>query len=339
MKRCRTSQRRVTVDLVAAPVEDESFDPVERWQRLLADQAGLVTRRQLDAHGFTRHALDAHLAARRWRKVLPRVYATFTGELSRSTRITASLLYAGPYAALSHRTAAEEWGILPVVDDAPVHVTVPYQSSPASQPDLVVHRSRAWRHLVIATEPPRTARADTVIDIALCAGDARTAMRTLLVTAAGANVSPTELNLRLEQRPPPRYKRALTDAVRWLAEGVGSALEAHYLLDVEDAHGIPRARRQAPTRVDGNRLLEDCDYSGVGVPLIVRLDGWRYHANSKVALRDRRRANAAELDDRPHLVFGWHEVQRDPCAVAREVIAVLRRGGWRGGTSRCARCP
>ncbi len=85
----------------------------------------------------------ANLEAQRWRRVLPRVYATFTGPLIREARITGALLYGGPAAVLSHTTAAEEWRMLALDPLAPVHITVPYGCSAVSQPPhVVVHRSR-----------------------------------------------------------------------------------------------------------------------------------------------------------------------------------------------------
>ena len=226
----------------------------------------------------------------------------------------------------------------PVDDGAPVHVTAPYRSSPEQQEWVVVHRSRALQHTAVATDPPRTSRVDTLVDLALAQPDARAAMRLLVGMAGQHRVRVAELRRRVEERPPWRYRRAVAEALRFLAEGVGSALEALYALDVEQAHGIPAARRQSPVQVDGRRLWEDCDYSHLGVPLIVRLDG-RSHAAAEVAFRDRRRDNAAELAGRPRLVYGWEEVRLDACGVAAEVLAVLRREGLeRRAASRCGRC-
>src|SRR3954454_20339567 len=68
-----------------------------------AGQSGLVTRAQ---------ALDAYspqqlrtLLARQWQRVLPGVYATFTGQLTHKQRCRAALLYCGKDALLSDVTA------------------------------------------------------------------------------------------------------------------------------------------------------------------------------------------------------------------------------------------
>lgn len=124
---------------------------------------------------------------------------------------------------------------------------------------------------------------------------------------------------------------------RRVADGVDSVLEDLFVLDVEQAHGLPAAVRQAPFVVDGRLFWEDMVYDHVGVALTVRLDG-RHHTLPKVAFRDRRRDNAAELAGRARLAFGWSDVSKDPCGVTGEVDAVLRRAGWQGPLRRCPRC-
>ena len=274
-------------------------------------------------------------AGRRWRTP---VYAVFTGPLPRSSRITAALLYGGAAAVLSHRTAAEEWGMLRCDRDGPVHITVPYGASAISQPGLVVvHRSRAHRHIVVAADPPRTARADTAIDVAVEEPDHRRARTTLTVLLTDGRVRPLDVERRLVERPPRRYRRALRAAVRLVLDGVQSALEELYAVEVEQAHGLPTARRQSPHIVDGVTLWEDAVYDYVGVAMTVRLDG-RTHLRDDVAFRDRRRDNAAELAGRSRLVFGWRDLAADPCGAAVEVGEVLHRRGWAGRVHRCARC-
>jgi hypothetical protein len=121
-------------------------------------------------------------------------------------------------------------------------------------------------------------------------------------------------------------------------DGVQSVLEELYAVEVEEAHGLPPGRRQAPYAVDGVTLFEDVVYDGVGVPLTVRLDG-RTHLVNSVAFRDRRRDNAAELAGRSRLTFGWRDLSADPCGGAVEVADVLRRRGWSGRPVPCPRCP
>ncbi len=307
------------------------------WTRLLLAQHGVLSVEQLRRLGITKSELAANIDAHRWQHVLRGIYAVFTGPLPRQATLSAALLYGSGWAVLSHRTAAEEWGLLPAVD-GPVHITVPYRCSALSQPPLViVHRSRAFPHIAVDRDPPLTGRADTVIDLAVAEATPREAMRTATALLTGGRVSLLAFRERLRDRPPRRYRRALDDAARRVSCGVQSVLEEAYAVEVEQAHGLPAPHRQAPVVVDGRTLYEDVVYDGVGVRLTVRLDG-RTHLLPDVAYRDRRRDNAGEVAGRARLSFGWTEISADPCRAAREVAVVLHRGGWAGVLRTCPRC-
>jgi hypothetical protein len=327
----------MTMTSRAAPDEMDP-DRLAAWAALLEAQSGAVGFRQLIELGVTESTIVAQVTAQRWQRPVRGVYVTFTGPLPRATRMAVALLYGGPAAVLSHRSAAEEWGLLPIDDDADVHVTVPYGTSAITQPGIVVvHRSRAYRHIVVEAVPPRTTRADTAVDLAADEADARSAARVLTGLLTGGRVRVLDVERRLMERPPRRYRRALARAVRLVRDGVQSVLEELYAVEVEQAHGLPPARRQGAFSVDGVTLYEDATYDHVGVPLTVRLDG-RTHLVDSVAFRDRRRDNAGELAARSRLTFGWHDLSRDPCGGAAEVALVLRRRGWDGETVRCSRC-
>lgn len=313
------------------------IERTSEWRRLIERQAGAVGLGQLIRMGVGPGAVASQIDAERWQRPFHGVYVVYTGPLSRATRIGVALVYGGGATLLSHRTAAEEWGLVPV-RDGPVHITLPYTSSAVSQPGLVVvHRSRAHRYIAVAFDPPRTSLADTAIDLAVEEPDPRSARQVLTALITGGRVHPVLVAQQLRLRPPRRYRRALAAAVDLIAQGVHSVLEELYAVEVEQAHGIPAAQRQHPFEVDGVRLYEDATYDNIGVPLTVRLDG-RTHLRGDVAFRDRRRDNAAELAGRSRLIFGWRDLSRDPCAGARDVIAVLRRWGWSGETRSCPRC-
>lgn len=310
----------------------------EDWLRVRTSQHGAIDTEQLRSFGIGREVISANVAAGRWQPVVPRVYATFTGPLPRESQIAAALLYAGPAALVSHRTAAEIWGMRPP-SSGPVHVTVAYNCSAVSQlPLVVVHRSRAFQHLGVDSSPPLTSRADTVIDLAVAETTARAAQRTLTELITSRRVSAAQVQERLADRPPRRYVKALAQAMNRLNTGVESMLEEIYAVDVEAAHGLPAACRQSPFRVDGRMLYEDAVYDHIGIPLTVRLDG-QTHLEPDVAYRDRRRDNAAELAARSRLVYGWRELNSRPCSAAHEVAAVLFRHGWQGPFRHCPKCP
>ncbi|MFP5072116.1 hypothetical protein ACLFMI_20935 [Pseudonocardia nantongensis] len=327
----RTDRRAVPPRIV----EDGRIDD---WFRLVDVQAGMVHVNQLAEFGVTWAATLAQVEGNRWNGFVRSVYATFTGPLPRESTISGALLYGGPAAILSHRTAAEEWGLVPAEPGGPVHVTVPYTSSATSQHGLVVvHRSRAHRHIVVATVPPRTSSADTAIDLAVEEDDAVAARLVLFRLLTDSRLRLADVERRLVERPPRRYRRALLGAIALVRDGVHSALEELYLTSVEEAHGLPAGERQVPFSVDGQTLWEDVTYDRAGLPLTVRLDG-RTHLRSNVAFRDRRRDNAAELAGRARLTFGWRDLSADPCAAAEDVARVMRRLGWYGPPAACAAC-
>lgn len=308
---------------------------------LVKKQRGIVTRAQLRSSGHTPSDVRANIDAGRWRIVLPGVVATFTGALSRQAKLRAALLYGGENAVLSHRTAAEEWRLVPTTD-GPVEITVPYSNSAISQPALVVvHRSRKLEHTVVKTNPPRTRLADTIIDCATAQATSREATNTIVDLVGRSRVTMSEMDARVGLRPPFRHRAAIRRGLALARNGLMSALEVEYLENVEDLHGLPRGNRQTPFEVDGKTLWEDVTYDSDGAEVTVRLDGRATHAMAGVAFRDRRRDNAAEVADRARLVYGWQDVRNSPCQVAAEVRMILIRESWDQTGARettCQRC-
>jgi hypothetical protein len=163
-------------------------------------------------------------------------------------------------------------------------------------------------------------------------------MRTLLHCLATTSLHVETVRASLDRRRPRRYASALLSALGYAADGVRSELEAVYALEVEEAHGLPRADRQVPVDVDGTTRYEDLAYRIGGEVVVVRLDGHRFHADRATTLVDRRRDLAAEISRRAHVVFGYDETVADPCARARDLVAVLRSRGWTGAPRPCERC-
>src|SRR3954468_4294127 len=81
------------------------------WRLLIGQQAGAVSRAQLLQKGVGQSAIVAQIAGERLQHAVHGVYVTYTGPLTRDPRIAVALLYGEGKAVLSHRTAAEEWGM------------------------------------------------------------------------------------------------------------------------------------------------------------------------------------------------------------------------------------
>ena len=115
-------------------------------------------------------------------------------------------------------------------------------------------------------------------------------------------------------------------------------LEYRYDRDVERAHGLPEAVRQASfASPDGKKGRRDRLYRDYGV--IVELDGQLAHSVED-QWRDKARDNAAAADGRQSLRYGWTHVRWHPCATALQVAAVLRIHGWNDWPRPCSPgCP
>lgn len=318
--------------------------------QIITAQHGIIARRQLRRVGVGDAALEWRLDRGVWRRVLRGVYTVTTGPLTRSAQFEAALLAAGGDGALSHQSAAEEWGFDEwlVPRESRIHVTRPVGKSSRRRggsvvqsvgaplgpvhlegselhPGVVLHRSKALPHTVVGAEQPRITRADTVIELAAAEPSARAAFAMTLRLGSSRAVRLDDLRSRLEKRTPWRYRRAIGDAVNTLASGVDSVLEAEFVLRVERPFGLPAPTRQVPVIVDGVVRYEDLIYERPGGRLIVRLDGKRFHLAHETRFRDRRRDNAAELEGDHRLIYGWEDVTGGPGGVAEEILTILAR--------------
>src|ERR1700759_1555885 len=80
------------------------------WQ-LARAQHGVLTRRDLLGLGFSADAIKHRVAAGRLHQISVGIYAVGRAELTPNGRWMAAVLACGSDAALSHRSAAELWGI------------------------------------------------------------------------------------------------------------------------------------------------------------------------------------------------------------------------------------
>lgn len=308
------------------------------WLVLLDVQHGIVDRAQARQAGFSDRQIWHRLRSGAWQRVHEGVYATFTGPLTRDARLSAALRRAGQGAMLSHETAAEAHGLI----DKPastIHITVPTGRRPArrgSMRGVVIHRSGQSRpQLPITWKLPRTRIEDTVLDLIDAAPTfpvaygwiARAVSRDLTTTAM--------LRAALATRRRVRYRSELALALGQTDDGVRSGLEFRYARDVERAHGLPSAQRQAFREIAGRAHYRDNWYSEYRV--CVEVDGPAYHRDEQV-WKDKRRDNLNLAEDGAETFrFGPVEVTELACESAGLVAAALARNGWKGKPRACRR--
>jgi hypothetical protein len=282
--------------------------------------------------------VKSRLRSDRWRQIRPGVYAIFTGTPSRSAQLWAAVLSLGQGAVLSHETAAELHRLIDVAVD-PIHVTVPRQRHLVAASGICVHRSaRAVEAVQGHAYPPRTKVEETVLDLTQTAATFDDVCGWVTRALARDLTDEARLRAAMGLRSKLRWRADLDELIAAAACGDESVLEYRYDRDVEQAHGLPRARRQVPfTGPGGRRGRRDRVYEDYA--LVVELDGRVAHPEDS-KWKDKARDNAAAVAGMQTLRYDWTRVKGDPCQVAAEVATVLRLHGWPGRPRACTPgCP
>ena len=308
---------------------------------LLDFQARVVTRSQVLDHGLSGNAVSRRTKSGNWQRLQRGTYATFSGMPPREACLWAAVLRAGPGAVLSHETAAEVHGLA----DKPskvIHVTVAANLDPARYgkiPGVVIHRSRrVVRQELPPWQLPRTPVAETVLDLVAASASFDDAYAWLSRATGRRLVSAGMIKEAMAARKRMRWREWLTDALDDVADGVMFPLELRYVRDVERAHGLPAARRQARRELAGGVRYLDNFYDVYR--LCVELDGRSSHPPEQKwqdADRDNDNLFAGDVQT---LRFGARDVTVRRCARAGQLAAALMRRGWDGaGLHACgARC-
>ena len=251
------------------------------------------------------------------------VYATFTGPLPREARLWAALRRAGEGAMLSHETAAEVHGLIDRPAGQTIHITVPARRRPVQRGSIrgvVIHRSSQSRpQLPITWKLPRTRIEDTVLDLIDAAPTFQVAYGWIARAVSRQFTTTAMLRAALATRRRARYRAELAVALGESDDGIHSGLELRYARDVERAHGLPPAQRQARREIAGRVHYRDNWYAEYRV--CVELDGPAYHRDEQV-WKDKRRDNLNLAEDGAETFrFGPVEVTELACESAAMVAA------------------
>jgi len=304
---------------------------------LLERQCGVLSRQQAVTAGLAPTVMDNQLRSDRWQRLQHGVYATFTGTPSRDAVLWAALLRAGPFAALSHQTAAELQG-LTNQGSVPIHVTVPTSRRVEPISGVTVHHSRVLAADARPTaSPPRTRVEDTVLDLTQTAASFDDAFGWLCRAVGRRLTTPDRLRVTLDGRSRARWRRELLMGLGDIHAGVRSPLERRYVTKVELAHGLPAAERQARVVIGGQHRYVDNLYEDA--LLVVELDGRAAHP-AEQRWADSHRDNALAGLGMVTLHYNWHDVDARSCFVACEVAGLLALRGTVATLRRCGRtCP
>lgn len=266
-------------------------DPDRVIAAIAERQHGIVPLRQLHHAGITRRMVEIRVRAGRLHRIHHGVYAVGHRALSNEGRWMAAVLAAGDGAVLSHRSAAELWGLLRA-KGGPRHVTIPTVSGRRRRPGLDIHRSRTLlpRDITMRASIPVTTPARTVADLRRVAAPAevRRAIR-----------QAEYVGLPLEDRASDRTR---------------SDLERVFLRMLR-RHRLPKPEVNVPI---GPYTV---DFLWRDARLVVEVDGWQAHRGRQAFLDDRARDAYLRLKGFAVQRFSDEQVEGN----APTLVALLRR--------------
>jgi hypothetical protein len=193
---------------------------------LLDAQCGIVRRDQVLGISVTDAALRWLLHRRRWKTVLPSVYACFTGDLTDEQRLVAAQLYCGANAQLTGPAALRIHSMRYVPSDDRVHMLIPQTRHLSSHSYLVVRRTHRLDDKAVRHGPVRVVSvARAAADTARMSSDLRE-VRALVAEAVQRRLTTMQC-LREELESGTRRGSALLrHALDEVTDGVRSAPEA-----------------------------------------------------------------------------------------------------------------
>jgi hypothetical protein len=285
----------------------------DHLEDLAAKQQGVVTRAQLQDAGVGRGAIARWLGNGRLQPCHPGVYGLGHLPSSPLTAASAAVHACGLHTALSHRSAAALWGILPAWPEV-VEVTGRGYRVVAG---VRFHRTRSLlRREVTRREGINvTTPARTLLDLAVVLDD-RELTRAVNEARVLRLVSPTELAEAIKRA---RGKRG-AGRLRAILEPPGAPTES--ILEDEfgkflDDYGIPRGLTNQ--RIGRWKV----DMVWPEQRLIVELDGRAFHDHPEAFERDREKD--AELQALGFRVvrITWRRLKRQPAVEAARLTRLL----------------
>lgn len=310
----------------------------DQVRRLLEDQVGVVSRRQVLELGLGDHDVRRLLRRREWHRVHEGVYVDHSGRLDWQQRAWAAVLACWP-AALSHESArrgADGPGRASHHDRDVIHVAIDRDRVLASPDGVRLHRLADLHGKVHwNTAPPRQRVEEAVIDLAAEAATELDAVAHLSDALRARLTTGERLSLALGGRSRIARRAFLEAMIADVIEGTCSTLEHGYLDLVERPHGLPTGRRQVRDSLRGP-VYRDVEYEGFGV--IVELDGRLHHSSVADRDRDLDRDLDAAVDGRVTVRLGWGQAFERPCLTATRVGVLLSQRGWTGSLVTCPAC-
>lgn len=292
------------------------------FAELAGRQHGVVARWQLARAGVGRGTIDDRIG-RRLHPIHRGVYAVGYPVSRIESRWMAAVLAGGQDAVLSHRSAAQLWGL----------ISRSSQRSEVTRPTYFRSHVRICSHrsLLPADERtvvegiPVTTVPRTVLDFAALA-PRRQVERVLNEVEVRRLTDRLSIPDLLGRYPRRRGTAVLRDLLGKGAEAGGVTRNDFEELFVPllDSHGLPRPRFNADVFVAGRFVCVDCLWQRER--LVVELDGRATHGTRQAFESDRERDRRLMADGWRVIRVTWRQLRRQPSAIAADLRKALTQG-------------
>jgi very-short-patch-repair endonuclease len=276
----------------AIPVSELRRVRRRRVERLAAEQAGVVSRRQLYAGGVTRGEVRANVRAERWRRAGRQSIVVHRGPLTPAARRWVAVLEAGPRAYLDGGSALIAAG-LEHFEMKRIRVSVPRGARVFRRlKEVDIRQTRRWSAHDLAPGPLRRARVEVAaVHHALWATSDREAALVLTMTVQQGLSSAESLGLEMLRVRRDKRRSFIHAVLLDLIDGARSLGEIDVARECR-RRGLPEPDRQVLRRGrDGKYYL---DVFWEKWRLVVEIDGIQ-HAWAKQIVGDALRQNDLSL--------------------------------------------
>jgi hypothetical protein len=321
---------QVAVAWLAVDIDAAVMELPVALAALAGEQCGVVTRRQLAAHGVSVGQVRWRLG-RTWRQLLPGVVLLSPALPTLDQRRVAAQLYGGPRSWLAGPTAAALYGFLREHAEPRIHVFVPPTAKPGTVNWVTVRRTHLVDERLVERGPlTLSCRARAVVDAAAVLPDS--AARALVIDVVHRRlVRLDDLTHWVEARQT-RGRLWLRQALRGAAAGSWSVPEADLAALLRSSTVLPRAMLNPELKDMQERRLTTPDVWFDDVGMAVMVHSREFHAG---ALQwDATVTDDSDLSSYRIVVVGVtpEQLARDPRSVLRRVESrylVARAWGFR----------
>jgi very-short-patch-repair endonuclease len=288
-----------------------SLDPV--IAALAARQHGVVSRAQLLAAGLGRGAIDRRLSTARLHAVHRGVFAVGHPVLTRHGIRLAAVLAGGDGAVLSHRSAAELWGIR---NGARKPIEVIVAGYRGKRPGVQYHRiALPADEITVEQGIPTTNPARTLFDLSsvLTQQQLEHALNEAEIRRL---TSPLSLDALIARHPRRKGTQALRRALEKHGQHGETVTKSDFetaFLDFTEHYGLPRPRMNEPL----GPYFPDAFWPAQR--LIVELDSYDIHTTRQAFEEDRALTTAGYKVIR----VSYRQLSTDPSRLARQLRTLL----------------